>query len=418
MPDISAVIGANYGDCGKGLITDYLSDNNTLVVRFNGGAQAGHTVVRSDGRGHVFHHFGAGTLSGADTYLARKFIVNPAIFVQELKILLMTDRPFPDVFVDPLAKVTTPYDMMLNQAIETLRGLSGTGRHGSCGLGINETVVRHGLGYPLNITAKDILTQSRILLRDRLDTIRSEYVPKRSKDLGMADVPHIMDERVLEHFLDDIEVFKHYVSANLFGYTNAGYKRVVFEGAQGLGLDEKAEGFPYVTRSRTGLHNVMEILNESDLAAGQILSAYYVTRPYLTRHGPGPLENELDEKPHRDIIDRTNVPNEWQGTIRYGSLEPALFKARVGMDLNCHTPRWAGTIDPWLAITCVDQTSESLRWVSEGKIVRSCLLRDLTEALWGSSNRVIMSSGRTKAKVYKYPYAPPHADLMWGHAKP
>ena len=84
---ISVVIGANYGDEGKGLATDYLASQGTksLVVRFNGGAQAGHTVVTPDGCRHVFHHFGSGVFAEADTFLSKFFIVNPILFRTEFE---------------------------------------------------------------------------------------------------------------------------------------------------------------------------------------------------------------------------------------------------------------------------------------------------------------------------------------------
>lgn len=79
MGSAIAVIGAGFGDEGKGLMTDYCCQRPkyTTVVRFNGGAQAGHTVVTPDGRRHVFSHFGSGTLRGAATFLSRFFICNP-----------------------------------------------------------------------------------------------------------------------------------------------------------------------------------------------------------------------------------------------------------------------------------------------------------------------------------------------------
>ena len=123
-----AVIGANWGDEGKGLMTDYHSDENTLVIRFNGGPQAGHTVHRWPLR-HEFHHFGAGTLAGASTFLSKHFLNNPVLYFEELKILHAKDFE-PAVFVHPDGLVTTPWDMMINQMIEEHRG---TARHGSCG---------------------------------------------------------------------------------------------------------------------------------------------------------------------------------------------------------------------------------------------------------------------------------------------
>ena len=83
-----AVIGSNFGDEGKGLVVDYLcKTGGEVVVRFNGGAQAGHTVVTPEGLRHVFRHFGSGTLYGVPTFLSQFFIVNPIIFFHELQDL-------------------------------------------------------------------------------------------------------------------------------------------------------------------------------------------------------------------------------------------------------------------------------------------------------------------------------------------
>src|ERR1700675_846017 len=91
MTKAIAIIGANYGDEGKGLITDYLAATSlktTVVVRANGGAQAGHTVITPDKTRHIFSHFGAGLFSGSDTYLAKHFVCNPILFWKEEKQLV------------------------------------------------------------------------------------------------------------------------------------------------------------------------------------------------------------------------------------------------------------------------------------------------------------------------------------------
>ena len=90
MKNVKVVIGANFGDEGKGLMTDYFaaqSVGSCLVVLHNGGAQRGHTVVTPEGFRHVFHHFGCGTFAGADTYCAEEFVVNPALFREEYEKL-------------------------------------------------------------------------------------------------------------------------------------------------------------------------------------------------------------------------------------------------------------------------------------------------------------------------------------------
>ena len=146
---IKVVIGANFGDEGKGLMTDYFCHQSTLrgekslVVLHNGGAQRGHTVVTPDGNRHVFHHFGSGTLVGADTYLSEEFVLNPMIFRQEWEELEST-KAIPKVYVNHTCRVTTPFDMILNQIIEESRD---NARHGSCGMGIHETMIRDCLLY-------------------------------------------------------------------------------------------------------------------------------------------------------------------------------------------------------------------------------------------------------------------------------
>jgi adenylosuccinate synthase len=158
---LHAVIGGQLGDEGKGLITDFLSNHLTLVVRFNGGAQAGHTVVLPDGRRHEFHHFGAGCFKAACTLLSRHFIVNPLLYAKEyhspeLKGIRKT------VYVDPRCRVTTPLDMMLNTLVEERRGAQ---RHGSCGVGINETVTRCWSDYGQPLTVQDFTVPRRTTQR-------------------------------------------------------------------------------------------------------------------------------------------------------------------------------------------------------------------------------------------------------------
>ena len=176
------VIGANFGDKGKGLVTDHLAASlgaGTLVVRFNGGAQAGHTVQTPDGRRHVFHHIGAGAFAGAATYLSRYLHANPLLLADELAALRSLGVE-PAYTVDPDAWLTTPFDMMVNQMAEEARGRA---RHGSCGLGINETVTRSE-HQRFATRVRDLADVDR--LSARLATIRDDYVPGRLAALGIV----------------------------------------------------------------------------------------------------------------------------------------------------------------------------------------------------------------------------------------
>src|SRR5580698_372253 len=119
----SVVIGAGYGCEGKGLVTDYLAAQlgmETVVVRFNGGAQARHTVETPDGRRHAFSHFASGSFAGAATYLSRFFVCNPLLFMKE-KPRIAALGIAPVVYADEDCPITTPYDMMINQIAEDAR---------------------------------------------------------------------------------------------------------------------------------------------------------------------------------------------------------------------------------------------------------------------------------------------------------
>ena len=98
MQKIKVIIGASYGDEGKGLATDFFGaqgkeKNGTINVLTNGGPQRGHTVELPDGRRHVFKHFGAATFRGAVTYFAEQFLVNPMEFLREYERRTRQNRP-------------------------------------------------------------------------------------------------------------------------------------------------------------------------------------------------------------------------------------------------------------------------------------------------------------------------------------
>ena len=133
-----------FGDAGKGSIVDFLTHTHAAhtVVRYNGGAQAAHRVVTagSSPREHVFAQFGSGTLAGAATHLSRFMLLDPLAMVaeeQHLRALGVTDA-FERTTIDERALVITPFQRAANRLKELARG---DGRHGSCGMGIGETMV-------------------------------------------------------------------------------------------------------------------------------------------------------------------------------------------------------------------------------------------------------------------------------------
>lgn len=326
------VIGANFGDEGKGLLTDYLCAQGAgVVVRFNGGAQAGHTVVTPDQERHVFHHFGSGSLCGVPTFLSQFFVCNPILFFKELDTLIALGFR-PDVYAHPDCCVTTLWDMIINQFREEERGGK---RHGSCGVGFHETITR-SIVKELKITMGDLWNGGK-RLPQQLEEIAGKFFTYRTK--GVFQNP----EESIQKFIEICTRFADYVNPLGIGQC----KDPVFEGAQGLLLDQdNKEFFPHVTHSKTGMENVNILCAQAGITEKEI---YYVSRSYLTRHGAGRLPGEDGML---DYEDNTNHPNQFQGEIRFAPLDTVKLQQRCAKD--------AGSNGFKLVLTHCDQKEPSI----------------------------------------------------------
>lgn len=332
---IKVVIGANFGDEGKGLMTDYfchqsaLLGGKCLVVLHNGGAQRGHTVMTPDGKRHVFHHFGSGTFVGADTYLSEEFIINPMVFRHEWEELEKNGIT-PKVYVSHKCRVTTPFDMILNQIIEESRDFD---RHGSCGMGIYETIIRDVCSYPVEMWMDSDDKEKTYYLHE----IRN-YLIERLSNVGIKKIPDnwndiVYSENLIEKFISDLNFINENISIRFDEFINQ-YNCVVFENGQGLLLDQNnMEYYPHLTPSNTGLRNPMDMIRFLDCKPD--IEVCYVTRSYLTRHGAGRLDGECDKSEiNPDMKDMTNVPNPHQGTLRYAKLDEKSLKDRIMQDFE------------------------------------------------------------------------------------
>lgn len=353
------VIGAGYGDEGKGLFTNYFSSLNdkNMVIRFNGGAQAGHTIVTDKGQRHVFGHFTANSfLKNSRGYLSKHFLINPIIFLKELTSLNNLGLS-PVIAAHDDCYITTPYDMAINQWLERSRGVDS--RHGSCGLGIGETVHRSEIAKKL-LQIKD--TNSTTILKDKLEDIRS-FFEYRVKELQLEkyleENKFILSDGLIDRFIEDVFLMKETLITGV-NYLNHEYFKdyeIIFEGAQGLMLDQVMGDFPHVTRSNTGLKNVIDICKENNIIELDVL---YATRCYKTRHGAGSLKNELGFKPYENIVDKTNIPNEYQGSLRFSYIDIDELYEFINKDINSvkeDLNTYNISVKKGIGISCLDQTS-------------------------------------------------------------
>jgi adenylosuccinate synthase len=319
-------VGLSFGDEGKGATVDYLTRRfeADLVVRYCGGSQAGHNVQLPDGRRHTFSQFGAGTLAVNPapplTYLGPNVIIDPAALAREAQHLVelgVTD-PGRLVTIHPRCLVTTPWLKMLNQLRELARG---DARHGSCGQGIGEARA-YWLKYGGDaLFASDLREIS--ILRHKLELQRQR---------ALLDLQEFID-RISDKWLDernDWDLNAEAVACELHDALPDGVTidaavpschLAIFEGAQGVLLDEYRGFHPYTTWNTVTPHHAWELIQAMDVEAVAVLG---ITRSYMTRHGEGPLPTFSPELTTR-LQDAGNPWNRWQGSLRCGWLDLPLL---------------------------------------------------------------------------------------------
>lgn len=343
------VCGLGYGDEGKGGITAALVERYEagLVVRYNGGSQCAHNVVTDDGRHHTFAQFGSGTFSKAETLLGKDMLFNPWNLAVERNALSGNANR---VYVDCRAIVTTPYHVALNRIREMARGEN---RHGSCGMGIGETRI-HSLLYPEEaIRASDFNTRSVLIeklietrnrLRDEAYKLMNDHV-RNHPYIGIEFSRFNIEPCDIWKPVDPEMVILHHEQIKTLLDKN---ETVVFEGAQGVLLDETHGFAPYTTWSNTTTDNAVAFLREFGEPDEQHFIG--VTRAYASRHGPGPFPTECEALNALKVYDH-NSTGEWQGGMRYGFLDiPALHYAKRLCKLTS------------LAVTHIDSLEKMNRW--------------------------------------------------------
>jgi adenylosuccinate synthase len=353
------IVDLGFGDAGKGVLTDFLVRRFKagLVVRYNGGAQAGHNVVAPDGRHHTFSQFGSGTfIPGVKTYLSRHVVIHPGALLVEGDILV--GKGVRDAFsrlrMSDQALIVTPFHQAANRIREMARGED---RHGSCGVGVGEAVEDEQLNGADSVVAGDLSNPP--ILRRKLRSIRElkqSQLVEQSKDkfsgAAIAKEWEIFKrEEVLETWISSMSrigelglVTPDSVLRDWLDNEDT----VIFEGAQGVLLDAEAGFHPYTTWSRTTSANACELIQE--MAPDSQIFKIGVMRSYAVRHGPGPLPTETDDL--TPVVSEHNQYNDWQGKVRYGWFDAVLARYALGV---------TGGVDT-LAVTYLEVLPRLKKW--------------------------------------------------------
>ena len=229
MKNAKIVIGLGFGDEGKGITTDFLCSQNpeAIGIRFSGGQQAAHTVMLN-GKKHVHSSFASGALRGLPSYFSEHCTIHPSLLYNEF-LELKEKGGNTNLFIHPLAKITTPFDVWQNK--NNTKNLT----HGSCGKGIGATMKRNEGAYKL--FAIDLIGPQNFLI-EKLKNIASYYGVSNDNQL----------ENEVAYFLDCIAKIDWKIS-NYDILEN--YKTLIFEGSQGILLDMDHGVFPNVTYANT-----------------------------------------------------------------------------------------------------------------------------------------------------------------------
>lgn len=375
-----SLIGLGFGDCGKGLYTDYFTRElgAHTVVRFNGGGQAGHNVRLPDGRHHTFSQFGAGTLvPGVHTLLAYPVVVHPTALLVEnewLKRIGVHDA-LDRLHIDSRCRVTTPFHQAAGRLREIFRRAYA---HGTCGVGVGETV-GHGLQHPGLIVRFGDLAKPALIL-DKLEAIRrsllrsfdADEIAAHVGERALSELAILRDERIAERWLAQLapltrascEAMRDKVAAML---NKPG--TVIFEGAQGMLLDETFGFHPHTTWSSVGPSAAEAVAKDADFSGHMFHLG--ILRTYLTRHGAGPLPTH--DAALNSLAEPHNCGAGWQGEFRRGHPDAVLLRYALAV---------AGRIDG-LATTHHDvfDRGASLNWCSSYAMSTDGSRRDVVRQL-------------------------------------
>jgi len=277
------VVGAQWGDEGKGKVVDLFASNADQVVRYSGGANAGHTMVVK-GEKLIFHLIPCGALHPSiECVLGQGMVVNPEVLIEEIELLKERGLFEPERFLlSDRAHLVMPQHLLIDELRERGKGAIGTTKRG-IGPTYEDKVARRGL------RAGDLLSPERFRakLEDNLEILKSTIVALD------GEVPDAV--RIFESYMEFGEKLKPIIgdaSRRVADALKNGSK-VLMEGAQGTMLDIDGGTYPFVTSSST-------VAGSACIGAGigptQISEVYGVSKAYTTRVGHGPFPSELKGK--------------------------------------------------------------------------------------------------------------------------
>lgn len=282
MKNSVIVIGSQWGDEGKGKIVDYLAEKSDMVVRFNGGNNAGHTVVHN-GEKFPLSLLPSGVLRKKKLLIAQGVVINPQVLLAEIDFFAKRGIDL-DLTVDQRANIVMPYHQLLDAATEEAKGKNKVGS------------LKLGIGY----CYEDRNNRQGIRLEDLVNPVEfrkklHEIFPLKKKRIEAVYgyKVNISEKDILDEYsLYGRKLQKYIGDVSLLVYNNTGKKNILFEGAHGVFLDGNFGTYPFTTAVNTISGSVFSYVG----IPPRSLEVVGVVKSYTTRVGGGPFPTELHDK--------------------------------------------------------------------------------------------------------------------------
>ena len=320
---VDLLLGLQWGDEGKGKIVDAIAKDYSIIARFQGGPNAGHTI-KFGNKSHVLHTIPSGIFhKNLINVIGNGVVIDPIIFKQEILKLNESDIDFKNkLLISKKAHLIIPTHCILDQASEKSKGIK---KIGSTLKGIGPTYM-------------DKTGRNGIRVGDLFEEgWKSQYIKLKSKHLNMinnlnVDISFSLDEMEKKFFksLDFIKKFSIIDSENFLFDSLKGEKKILAEGAQGSMLDIDFGTYPYVTSSNTTAAGACNGLGVPPTKINKVIGIF---KAYTTRVGSGPFPSEIHDEIGKKI---SKVGNEFGATTgrprRCGWLD--LVSLKYAVDIN------------------------------------------------------------------------------------
>ena len=289
------VVGSQWGDEGKGKVTDYLAQQADLVVRYSGGNNAGHTIVY-DGKKFALRLIPSGIFTTGEVVMGNGMVINPKALLEEIKYLndagIKTDK----MHISDRAHIILPYHIEIDHLEEELRGDAAIG---TTGRGIGPTYVDKydRVGIRMGEFINEELFNKKL---HQVVAFKKKLYPNLQADADAIFEEYKEYAKVLAPMVEDTGAF-------LDECFQAG-KKVLFEGAQGTMLDIDYGTYPFVTSSNPGANGACSGASVGPLYFSDVVG---IVKAYTTRVGAGAFPTEL----HNELGDQIREAGHEYGTV-------------------------------------------------------------------------------------------------------